>query len=149
MFDTSDVCFGNIYSGRTLPLENLRKLIAPTFNTLPVRIDLSRCRTNSALLNYLQNFNNDALDFQLVPLRAIQNRLHMGGTGLFSTLFLLQHSPYELDTQIWTLERDMGNMNVGLISHSFAREIHTILQAMHEAIVNFVLVPYHLRNDTQ
>ena len=114
MFNASDVCFGNVFSGRTLPLENLHRLIAPTFNTLPIRIDLSRYKTNSALLNYLRNFNTDALDFQLVPLRAIRNQLHMGGTGLFPTLFLLQQSPYELDTRIWTLEKDVGNMDVGL-----------------------------------
>ena len=133
MFDTDDICFGNIFSGRTLPLENLHKLIAPTFNTLPIYIDLSRCKTNSALLSYLQNLNNDALDFQLVPLRAIQNRLHMSGTGLFLTLFLLQHSPHELDTQIWTLEKDLGNMNVSLASDSFTgdqarRTLLTLLQ---------------------
>jgi amino acid adenylation domain-containing protein len=126
MFDKDDVCFGNIFSGRTLPLENIHKLIAPTFNTLPVRIDVSRCRTNSALLSSLQNFNNDALDFQLVPLRAIQNRLRMGGTGIFPTLFLLQHSSYELDSQIWTLERDMGNMNVSLIPNLFVRKIDDV-----------------------
>ncbi|KAK8170688.1 hypothetical protein BC567DRAFT_164251 [Phyllosticta citribraziliensis] len=33
----NDVCFGNVVSGRTLPIDGLERLIAPCFNTLPIR----------------------------------------------------------------------------------------------------------------
>jgi amino acid adenylation domain-containing protein len=112
MFGQSDVCFGNVVSGRTLPVRGLENLIAPTFNTLPVRIDMERHRTNEALLRYVQQLNADSLTFQLTPLRKIQSDLGYGGSGIFSTLLLLQQSQLELDSSIWTLEEEFGEMDV-------------------------------------
>jgi amino acid adenylation domain-containing protein len=112
MFGQSDVCFGNVVSGRSLSVDGLDNLVAPTFNTVPVRVDMERHRTNKDLLNYTQQSNADSLSFQLTPLRTIQSKLGFGGCGLFSTLLLLQQSHLELDSSIWTLEEEFGEMNV-------------------------------------
>jgi amino acid adenylation domain-containing protein len=111
-FEQCDICFGNVVSGRTLPLEDLECLVAPTFNTLPVRIDTGRLRSNETLLKYVQDYNIDALNYQLIPLRTIQSELGFGGGGLFSTLLLLQQPQPELDSKTWTLEDEFGEMDV-------------------------------------
>jgi acyl-CoA synthetase (AMP-forming)/AMP-acid ligase II/aryl carrier-like protein len=108
IFDRDEICFGAVFNGR----EGAHKLlVAPTFNTLPVRINLRRHDTNASAISELQDYNGQALKHHLVPLRAVQQRLGVSG-GLFSTLFLLQQSEYQLDDQIWTLKTDDGAMNV-------------------------------------
>jgi aryl carrier-like protein len=112
VFEIEDVCFGNVVSGRTLSIEGLDNLIFPTFNTIPIRADLSQTKTNHTLFQYIQQFNASSEEFQLASLRSIQNRLGFGAGGLFSSLLLLQHGEYELDFNIWELKADTGNMNV-------------------------------------
>ncbi|KAK0662353.1 Hydroxamate-type ferrichrome siderophore peptide synthetase [Lasiodiplodia hormozganensis] len=111
----SDVCFGNVVSGRTLPIDGLDRLVAPCFNTLPVRVDLSAKSKNCDLLAYLSSFNADSLPYQLTPLRRIQAKLSGDGTRLFDTLFILQQSTYSLDENIWSLEEDSGEMDFPLV----------------------------------
>lgn len=108
----SDLCFGNVVSGRTLPIDGLDRLVAPCFNTLPVRVDLSATKNNSDLLDYLSIFNADTLPYQLTPLRRIQARFSDDGSRLFDTLFILQQSAYHLNEKIWSLEEDFGEMDV-------------------------------------
>ncbi|OMP81947.1 Hydroxamate-type ferrichrome siderophore peptide synthetase [Diplodia seriata] len=111
----SDICFGNVVSGRTLPIDGLDRLVAPCFNTLPVRVDLSANSKNSDLLGYLSTFNADSLPYQLTPLRRIQAMLSNDGTRLFDTLFILQQTAYHLNEKIWSLEEDTGEMDFPLV----------------------------------
>ncbi|KAH7041934.1 hypothetical protein B0J12DRAFT_762382 [Macrophomina phaseolina] len=111
----TDLCFGNVVSGRTLPLDGLDRLVAPCFNTLPVRVDLNTASKNSDLLEYLSTFNADTLPYQLTPLRRIQAKFSNDGSRLFDTLFILQQSAYNLNERIWTLEEDFGEMDFPLV----------------------------------
>ncbi|OJD40019.1 peptide synthetase [Diplodia corticola] len=111
----SDICFGNVVSGRTLPIDGLDRLVAPCFNTLPVRVDLSANSKNNDLLEYLSTFNADSLPYQLTPLRRIQAMLSNDGTRLFDTLFILQQTAYCLNENIWSLEEDSGEMDFPLV----------------------------------
>jgi hypothetical protein len=114
LLQSNDVCFGNVVSGRTFPVDGLDRLVFPTFNTIPVRANLTRTRSNIELLTTLQEWNAASQDFQLVPLRLIQGHLGFGRSGLFSALLLLQPGLYELDPEIWELKADVGNMDVSL-----------------------------------
>ncbi|KAF2843129.1 nonribosomal peptide synthetase 2 [Patellaria atrata CBS 101060] len=111
----SDICFGNVVSGRALPIDDLERLVAPCFNTLPVRIDLNLHRKNVDLVNTLHTLNIQSLPFQLTPLRHIQNRLVKDGERLFDTLFILQKPSRPLDKNIWTLVEDVGEMDFPLV----------------------------------
>jgi len=113
----TDICFGNVVSGRSAPIDKLEELIAPCFNTVPVRIDLRRERTNFDAITTLNEFNSKSVPYQLYPLRKIQSRLGHGGMRLFNSLFLLQQGPYLLDSDIWELKGDFGDMDVS-ISHN-------------------------------
>lgn len=110
-----DVCFGNVFSCRTIPLEGVDEIVGPCFNTLPVRIRMSTTSTNADIMRLAQKHNNDTMLHQLSPLRRIQNRVLNDGTRLFDTLLVLQPHHAELDARYWELLEDEGNMGFPLV----------------------------------
>jgi len=103
-----DICFGNVVSGRTLAIDGVERLVAPCFNTIPVRIAVSADSTISSTIQNLHRVNVDSLKGQFTPLRRIQSRWSDLGEQLFDTLFILQSPSRKLDDTIWTLEREIG-----------------------------------------
>lgn len=124
----SDICFGNVVSGRNTSGEDIGRLVAPCFNTLPVRIDFEVCKRNEALLKTLHDFNVESLNYQLTPLRRIQNIALGHGGRLFDTLVLLQQPNVPLDDRIWTLEEDIGQMDLPLVCEVFPEEEYNSLR---------------------
>ena len=116
LFNTDDICFGNVVSGRTLPIDGIDELVAPCFNTIPVRINLSDTPRNMDLMKAFQSLSPELIKHQFTPLRRIQSlfsRERQSNRRLFfDTLLLLQHPPRPLDQSLWTLERDDGDMDV-------------------------------------
>jgi amino acid adenylation domain-containing protein len=110
-----DVCFGNVVSGRSLPEEGLDRLVAPCFNTIPIRATFDLSRPNSALVQDLHNFNVDSFAYQLTALRRIQNKVLEDKGHLFDTLVILQQSSEPLDETIWSLEEDVGAMDLPVV----------------------------------
>lgn len=111
----NDFCFGNVISGRTLAVESLERLVAPCFNTLPVRLRLHHDTTNIGVVQRLQRLNAEALNYQFSALRRIQARWNKTGDKLFETLFILQRSQRPLDTRVWSLKEDSGYMGFPLV----------------------------------
>jgi amino acid adenylation domain-containing protein len=114
-----DLCFGNVVSGRSLPGEDLSRVVAPCFNTLPVRIKFDFRQSNIALSKYLHLVNVESLDHQLTALRRIQNIALKEGGRLFDTLVILQQPQTSLDESIWTLEKDVGEMDLPVVCEVF------------------------------
>ncbi|EPE08713.1 non-ribosomal peptide synthetase [Ophiostoma piceae UAMH 11346] len=112
--EADDVCFGNVYNGRSIPVDGVDRLVAPCFNTLPVRAALSTFNSSKDLLAYFQALNPELMQYQFTPLRKIQ-RLHLGGMRLFDSLLLLQQPSQPLDSAIWTLLQDDGEMDIPLV----------------------------------
>jgi ferricrocin synthase len=135
-FDEQDVCFGNVYSGRNLPLRDVDKIIGPCFNTLPVRTVFEKRDTNQQAAKKLHDHNLAALRFQPLSLRLIQKNL--GVSKLFDTLLLLQHNPVDLDSSIWNLEEDFGDMKFPLVLEVVPRRksdrLDLILHADHDLL---------------
>ena len=117
-----DLCFGNIVSGRALSEEGLDKLIAPCFNTLPVRAMFDFSNSNHALVKLLHNINVDSMDHQLTPLRRIQTAVLKDGGRLFDTLVILQQPSQPLGDTIWTLEEDLGEMDLPVVCELYQDE---------------------------
>ncbi|KAM7215882.1 non-ribosomal peptide synthetase [Rhypophila decipiens] len=118
LFQTDDVCFGSVVSGRTLPIDRIDDLVAPCFNTVPIRVNL--CDVGSCNLDVvknLQHLGTELLQHQFTPLRRTLQELSTrhGHFKLFDTLFLLQHPPRLLDESIWSLEKDEGSMDVPVV----------------------------------
>ncbi|KAI9663349.1 MAG: NRPS [Alyxoria varia] len=108
----NDICFGTVVSGRTLTIDDvhLERLVAPCFNTVPVRLCFRHGEPVGHLLQRLQDFNANSLDYQFTPLRRIQSKLTSNGQPLFDNLFLLQAPPHQLDKRLWTLKHESGDM---------------------------------------
>jgi amino acid adenylation domain-containing protein len=111
----TDICFGNVFSGRTVPIDGIKRLVAPCFNTLPIRAKVRQNMMNKELTTLLHKINTEVLPFQLSSLRRIQNRHGNNGQQLFDTLLILQDIPLKLDERIWTLESETGSMDFPLI----------------------------------
>ncbi|KAJ4414076.1 Non-ribosomal peptide synthetase [Gnomoniopsis sp. IMI 355080] len=112
ILDADDVCFGNVVNGRTGTVERVDELVAPCFNTIPARMDFSENQRNNDVLRSFQALNPKMLNYQFTPLRRIQS-LH--GGRLFDTLLLLQQPPQPLDSGLWIMERDDGEMDFPLV----------------------------------
>lgn len=109
----TDVCFGNVVNGRTVPLDGVEKIIAPCFNTLPVRMQLTSSMSNLELINNANAYNLQILPYQFTPLRRISRNCSHDSSRLFDTLFILQKPQVSLDNHIWSVKRDIGIMDVG------------------------------------
>lgn len=115
ILDSNDVCFGNVVNGRSGTADRVEELVGPCFNTIPTRIDFQEKRRNVDILRFFQSLNPELLQFQFTPLRRIQGLVSTQGSRLFDTLLLLQQAPRPLDENLWTLERDDGEMDFPLV----------------------------------
>lgn len=111
-----DVCFGNVVSGRSSTVDRISELVAPCFNTLPMRFNFSDgAKRNIDVMKSFQSLSPAILEHQFSPLRRIQALCSTGGARLFDTLVLLQQAPRPLDQRLWVLERDDGYMGSPLV----------------------------------
>ncbi|EGR44663.1 non-ribosomal peptide synthetase, siderophore synthesis [Trichoderma reesei QM6a] len=113
--DTTDVCFGLVMSGRTLDIEGIDRLVAPCFNTIAVRKDVSSASRNIDLAKSFQDLNSGVQRYQFTPLKMVQKLVTKEGRRLFDTLLLLQSPLQDMDAEIWTLEEDEGEMDIPIV----------------------------------
>ena len=111
----SDVCFGNVFSGRHIPVDGVDQIIGSCFNTLPVRATMRKGQSVGDLTRALHEYNTDVLPYQPSSLRQIQKQHSTSGKPLFDTLILLQQEQVRLDDEIWTLVEDAGDMDFPII----------------------------------
>ena len=90
---TADICFGNVFSGRTLPVIGIEDIAGPCIATLPIRVDISTGTTLQALVQDLNSINRNHLEHSAIPLRDIKQA---GGVEpyqpLFDTLLIWQQT---------------------------------------------------------
>ena len=110
-----DVCIGSVTSGRTVAIEGVERLIAPCFNTVPVRMDLGTITRIVDLVKKLTQLNVDLLPFQLASLRRLQSFSSASATRLFDCLLLLQPPARRLDSDVWSIRHEDGEMNFPLV----------------------------------
>lgn len=113
--NTKDICFGNVVSGRTVPAQGIERLVAPCFNTVPMRVELESLPSNRKAAQYLHQANVDILSYQLTPLRRIQSLSASPSQRLFDSLLIVQPAESPLDNSIWSLRHEEGAMNVPVV----------------------------------
>lgn len=116
VYRQSDVCFGNVFSGRSVALDNIDALVAPCFNTLPMRMKLDSSKSTLELIKEFQSLNIELLPYQFTGLRRIQSQLQ-SPSHLFDTLLILQPPSTPVDETVWTLTGDYGVMDVSMVIH--------------------------------
>ncbi|RMZ84426.1 hypothetical protein DV738_g851, partial [Chaetothyriales sp. CBS 135597] len=135
ILDTNDVCFGNIFSGRNLPVDGIEHIVGPCFNTLPLRAKCRPSSSNSELVQLLQRFNTEVFSLQTSSPRRIQRLNSSDGGRLFDVLLLLQQDQRPLDNTIWELTDDSGNMSFPFILEvSPSRTSQTVQLTLHSDI---------------
>ncbi|EEP76043.1 predicted protein [Uncinocarpus reesii 1704] len=88
---TSDIIFGSVSSGRTIPVQGIEDMVGPCISTLPVRINMEDLRNVQDLLATIHNINRKALIHGLLPLRDIKAVSGVDpSTPLFDTLIVWQ-----------------------------------------------------------
>ncbi|KFH43976.1 Hydroxamate-type ferrichrome siderophore peptide synthetase-like protein [Hapsidospora chrysogenum ATCC 11550] len=131
-YSSSDVCFGNVVSGRNVDIEGVERLVAPCFNTIPVRADLSTKVHGNDLVKHFYKLNVDLLPYQFTPLRLVQKLANRQGRGLFETLLLLQKPLHKMDDRVWILEGDSGDMDMPLVCEVVpCPDLNTVVVNMH------------------
>lgn len=113
MQDIKDVCFGNVVSGRTVPVPDIDRLVAPCFNTIPVRLDIQSTRTNVDLCRTLHRYNVETLPFQLTAPRKVQALSREPSARLFDSLLLVQ--PPQDDFDFFDAEEEGMDMGIPIV----------------------------------
>ncbi len=126
----ADICFGNVVSGRTVPVDGIERLVAPCFNTIPSRLQNIHSLSYLEAFRKLQNLNADSLPFQMTPLRHIQGKFSPDGFRLFESLFILQQPPGELDSSIWSISDDDGAMDFPLVCEVVPKQSDDALEIL-------------------
>ncbi|KAI2636684.1 putative non-ribosomal peptide synthetase [Xylaria nigripes] len=111
---TSDVSFGNVVNGRSIPLDMIDRLVAPCFNTLPVRMDLSFFPFLLDIMKRFQSLNAEMMLHQFTSLRSIQSLVETQ-MSLFDSLVILQPPKAPLDDSLWSLVYENGLMDIPLV----------------------------------
>jgi amino acid adenylation domain-containing protein len=90
---TSDVMFGNITSGRTIPITGIEDVIGPCIASVPFRVDIRNLANVRDLLAETQRVNRESLRHSALPLRDIVRTAGIQpGQRLFDVLFVWQQS---------------------------------------------------------
>lgn len=97
---SKDVCFGTVFSGRTLPVKGIETVLGPCIRTLPTRMDLDKMQNVTDLMLAIQNTNRKSLEHGSLPLSDIKKASGIDPrTNLFDTAIVWQES-------IWSEDRD-------------------------------------------
>lgn len=90
---SSDVVYGTVSSGRTLPVAGIEDIIGPCIATLPVRLDVSHSRTARDLTQSIHRLNRQILEHHELPLRDIKKACDIdSGSPLFDSIFVWQQT---------------------------------------------------------
>lgn len=90
---SSDVVYGTVSSGRTLPVAGIEDIVGPCIATLPVRLDVSHSRTARDLIQAVHRLNRQILEHHELPLRDIKKACGVyPGSPLFDSIFVWQQT---------------------------------------------------------
>ncbi|KAF5983598.1 enniatin synthase [Fusarium coicis] len=89
--NSEEAVFGVTMSGRNAPVDNIEAIVAPTFATIPLRVNLSRSKKVSDYLNTIHQHSADVVAFEQAGLHNIA-RMSPGckNACMFQSLLVIQ-----------------------------------------------------------
>ncbi|POS84912.1 hypothetical protein EPUL_005926, partial [Erysiphe pulchra] len=146
----NDICFGNVVSGRSIPIPGIERLIAPCLNTIPSRLRNINDLSYIEAFRIFQRLNAETLPFQFTPLRRIQSKVNLSNR-LFDTILILQNSERKLDDSIWSIVEESGFTEIPLICEVIPKRdddilaiyIHSLPSIIPENISLEILKSFH------
>jgi amino acid adenylation domain-containing protein len=109
-----DIVFGNVLSGRTIPVEGVEEMTGPCFNTVACRVNLSDATSNLDLVQSIHKNNQEILNYVHTPLHSVLKWIGSSGAmELFNTLFLFQNNGVDSadEANLWTDIDGNGTIN--------------------------------------
>ncbi|KAE8868574.1 hypothetical protein PTNB29_02485 [Pyrenophora teres f. teres] len=103
-------CFGNLSSGRDLPIHNINDIFGPLIAMLPCQVHLHEQLTVLEALRTVQRDYASSLPYQTFPLANMHSLLKLGTSALFNTALSLQridNTEFQIASAI-TLKLDEG-----------------------------------------
>jgi amino acid adenylation domain-containing protein/non-ribosomal peptide synthase protein (TIGR01720 family) len=89
-----DVVFGTVVSGRPAALEGFETMVGPFINTLPSRVRISPQEKVIGWLQFLQEQQTEARQYEYSPLAQVQGWSELGrGVPLFETILVFENFP--------------------------------------------------------
>ena len=89
----SNIIFGSVSSGRTIPLAGVEDIIGPCISTFPLRLDVGHSRTVQDLVLAIHHLTRSMLDHQEVSLHEIKKDCGLRtNQALFDTLLIWQQT---------------------------------------------------------
>lgn len=73
MFDISDVVFGAIDSGRTIPIEGINQMIGMFAHVIPIRVNFETMKSKADLFDYLKKYYIDVLINQNISIPEVKS----------------------------------------------------------------------------
>ncbi len=100
---SSDIIFGTVSSGRTLPVAGIEDIIGPCIATLPVRLDVRNSRTVQDLIQVVHRLSRQMLEHHELPLREIKKACGIDpGNPLFDSVIVWQQTLKDQRPEILT-----------------------------------------------
>lgn len=100
---SSDIIFGTVSSGRTLPITGIEDMMGPCIATLPVRLDVGHSRTAQDLVQRIHRLSRQLLENHELPLREIKKTCGIEpGKFLFDSVLVWQQTLQEQHPKILT-----------------------------------------------
>lgn len=98
---SSDIVFGTVSSGRTLPVTGIEDIMGPCIATLPIRLDVSHSRTAQDLVQGVHRLSRQLLENHELPLREIKKTCGIDpGNFLFDSVLVWQQTLQEPRAEI-------------------------------------------------
>ncbi|KAJ5667356.1 acetyl-CoA synthetase-like protein [Penicillium longicatenatum] len=99
--NSSDIVFGAIVTGRTIPVPDIENIIGPTICAMPVRVQVKECSTVRCLLEKIQNHSGEMMPHEQFGLPRIQA---LGSSGpayatKFQSMVIVQPSDLSISVR--------------------------------------------------
>lgn len=100
---SSDIIFGTVSSGRTIPVVGIEDIVGPCIATLPLRVDVGQSRTGQDLIQTVHRLTRQMLEHHELPLREIKKTCGIeSGNPLFDSILMWQQTLQDQPAQILT-----------------------------------------------
>lgn len=113
LLNSRDICFGNIISGRDVPVDEVVSLVAPTFNSFPLRVLLDSKLSFAEVCGQLQRLKETLQEHQMTSVQSICKSLTV--KSLFDTVFIIQPQLLSDRTGPWKLLNESSSMDMRFI----------------------------------
>lgn len=107
---SDDVVFGEVLSGRDVPLAGIEELVGPTLTTLPRRIRIDRSMSVENMLADVQTQLNDAIPHQFTGLQRIKTLSPDAAAACeFQNLLVIDAAEEVAEDSLWSTLTSGGN----------------------------------------